>query len=91
MNKNALRLRTFPFPLKKKVKAWLNSLPPSVITTWEELVRKLTQFTSNQDNKANECYYHINSIYDESLYKVWERYEDLLHEPPILFLNSDIL
>ena len=34
---DAIRLRLFPFSLRDKAKVWLNSLPPSLITTWEEL------------------------------------------------------
>ena len=36
---DAIRLRLFPFSLNSKAKAWLISLPPGTITTWEELVR----------------------------------------------------
>ena len=36
---DAIRLRLFPFSLRDKAKVWLNSLPPSLITTWEELAQ----------------------------------------------------
>ncbi|KAL5557920.1 hypothetical protein UlMin_034131 [Ulmus minor] len=32
---DAVRLRLFPFSLNNKAKAWLISLPPGTITTWE--------------------------------------------------------
>ena len=35
---DAIRLRLFPFYLNKKAKAWLISLPPGTITTWDGLV-----------------------------------------------------
>ncbi|XP_023892547.2 uncharacterized protein LOC112004530 [Quercus suber] len=34
---DAIRLKLFPFSLRDKAKVWLNSLPPGIITTWEEL------------------------------------------------------
>ncbi|KAL5564735.1 hypothetical protein UlMin_027899 [Ulmus minor] len=42
---DAIRLRLFPFSLNSKAKAWLTSLPPRTITTWEGLVRSfLTKY-----------------------------------------------
>ena len=35
---DAIRLRLFPFSLNNKAKAWLISLPPGTITTWDGLV-----------------------------------------------------
>ena len=36
----SIRLRLFPFSLKDKAKAWLNSLEVGSITTWDQLSRK---------------------------------------------------
>ena len=35
---DAIRLRLFPFSLNNKAKAWLTSLPPGTINTWDGLV-----------------------------------------------------
>ena len=35
---DAIRLQFFPFSLNNKAKAWLISLPPGKITTWDGLV-----------------------------------------------------
>ena len=35
---DAIRLRLFPFSLNNKAKAWLTSLPPGTITSWDGLV-----------------------------------------------------
>ena len=35
---DSIRLRLFPFSLKDKAKAWLNSLPAKVITSWDILM-----------------------------------------------------
>jgi len=34
---DAIRLWLFPFSLKDKARAWLHSLPPDSIRTWDEL------------------------------------------------------
>ena len=36
---DAIRLRLFPFTLKDRAKAWLNSQPLASIITWDNLVR----------------------------------------------------
>ena len=42
---DVIRLRLFPFQLRGKARAWLHSLPPRCITTWDELTRAfLTKF-----------------------------------------------
>ncbi|KAI4325824.1 hypothetical protein MLD38_031187 [Melastoma candidum] len=42
---DVIRLRLFPFSLRNKAKAWLYSLSPGSITTWDDLAREfLTKF-----------------------------------------------
>ena len=36
---DAIRLRLFSCTLKDRAKVWLNSQPPALITTWDNLVR----------------------------------------------------
>ena len=44
-NDESIRLRMFPFSLKDKAKAWLNSLHAGSLSTWNELSNKfLTKF-----------------------------------------------
>ncbi|KAI3775749.1 hypothetical protein L1987_45501 [Smallanthus sonchifolius] len=40
VSNDAIRLRMFPFPLRERAKAWLNSLPTGSITTWDNLAQK---------------------------------------------------
>ncbi|GAB2278494.1 hypothetical protein Dimus_039293 [Dionaea muscipula] len=40
VSEDAIRLRLFPFSLRDKAKAWLNSLQPGSVTTWEDLAAK---------------------------------------------------
>jgi len=47
VSSDAIRLRLFPFSLRDKTRAWLQSLPSGCITTWAELIRAfLTKFFS---------------------------------------------
>jgi len=36
---DAIRLRLFPFSLRDKARAWLHSLPPGTISTWDKLTK----------------------------------------------------
>ncbi|KAM6553764.1 hypothetical protein CsatB_014526 [Cannabis sativa] len=80
----SVRLRLFPFSLKDKSKAWLNSLPARSISTWDELVNKfLSKFfpMSKTDNIRRE----ISEFYQkdhEEFYECWERFKDLLLKCP---------
>ncbi|KAL5571571.1 hypothetical protein UlMin_021168 [Ulmus minor] len=81
---DAVRLRLFPFSLNSKAKAWLISLPPGIITTWEGLVRSfLTKYfppakSAKMRNDITNFFQHDQ----ESLYEAWERFKDLLRKCP---------
>ena len=53
---DAIRLRLFHFSLRDKAKVWLNTLPPGLITTWEELAQKILAkyFPSCKYSKVKE-------------------------------------
>ena len=38
---DAIQLRLFPFSLRDKAKAWLQSLPAGSITTWNDLAQNI--------------------------------------------------
>ncbi|KAK5845657.1 hypothetical protein PVK06_001857 [Gossypium arboreum] len=40
VTEDALRLKLFPYSLRDRERAWLNSLPPSSISTWQELAER---------------------------------------------------
>ena len=44
---DAIRLRMFPFSLKDRAKAWLNSQQTGSISTWNDLAQKFSQSTSH--------------------------------------------
>ncbi|KAL5574228.1 hypothetical protein UlMin_023825 [Ulmus minor] len=81
---DAVRLRLFPFSLNSKAKAWLISLPPGTITTWEGLVSSfLTKYfppakSAKMRNDITNFFQHDQ----ESLYEAWERFKDLLRKCP---------
>ncbi|KAL5573865.1 hypothetical protein UlMin_023462 [Ulmus minor] len=81
---DAIRLRLFPFSLNNKAKAWLNSLPPGKITTWDGLVRSfLTKyFPPAKSTKMRNDITNFLQQDQESLYEAWERYKDLLRKCP---------
>ena len=40
VTEDALRLKLFLYSLRDRARAWLNSLPPSSISTWQELAER---------------------------------------------------
>ena len=81
---NSVRLRLFPFSLKDKAKAWLNSLSLGSITSWELLVTKfLSKFFPMA--KTNALRREIADFYQdeqEKFYESWERFKDLILKCP---------
>jgi len=77
---DAILLRLFPFSLRDKARAWVHSLPPGSISTWEELTMAfLAKFFP--PSKTVSLRNHITSFTqreDETLYEVWEQFKDLL-------------
>ena len=61
-NDESIRFRMFPFSLKDKAKAWLNSLPAGSISTWDELSNTfLTKFFPM--SKTNALRREISDFY----------------------------
>ena len=81
---DAIRLRLFPFSLNSKAKAWLTSLPPGIITTWEGLVRSfLTKyFPPAKSAKMRNDITNFFQQDQESLYEAWERFKEFLRKCP---------
>ena len=83
-NDKSVKLRMFPFSLKDKAKAWLNSLPTGTITSWNQLVNKfLGKFFPM--SKTDALRREISDFYQtegEQFYECWERFNDLLLKCP---------
>ncbi|KAL5580713.1 hypothetical protein UlMin_013155 [Ulmus minor] len=55
---DAIRLRLFSFSLNNKAKAWLTSLPPGTITTWDGLVQSLYEAWVRYKDLLRKCPHH---------------------------------
>ena len=81
---DAIRLGLFLFSLRDKARAWLHSLPPGLITTWDDLTKAfLAKFfpPSKMASLRNQIT-SFTQREDESLYEAWERFKDLLRLCP---------
>ena len=81
---DSIRLRLFPFSLKDKAKAWLNSLPARVITSWEILVQKFLAkfFPMSRTNALRKEITDFAQRDNEMFSECWERFKDLLLKCP---------
>ena len=80
----SVRLKMFPFYLKDKAKAWLNSLAPSSITSWHQLNYKFLSkfFPMSKTNALRREIADFTQKDDEQFYVCWERFKDLLLRCP---------
>ena len=79
-----MRLRLFPFSLGPRPKAWLDSLDPESIITWDELTTAFLgkyfppKMTADYRSRITD----FQQQDGESLNVAWERHKDLLRECP---------
>ncbi|XP_045800522.1 uncharacterized protein LOC123894544 [Trifolium pratense] len=76
----AIRLRLFPFSLRDKVRAWLQSLPSNSVATWNEL-KKVFLARYFPPSKTAMLRAQINGFRqrdNESLFEAWERYKEMI-------------
>ena len=68
---DAIRLRLFPFSLRDKSKAWLNSLPAGSITTWDMMVQKFLAkyFPPSKTAKMQNDITNFAQFEGESMYE----------------------
>nr|ABD63156.1 Retrotransposon gag protein [Asparagus officinalis] len=81
---DAIKLRLFPFSLRDKARAWLQSLPPGSITTWDQLSEAFLAkyFPPSKTAQLRNQITTFTQKEGESLYDAWERYKDLLRMCP---------
>ncbi|CAN6465559.1 unnamed protein product [Victoria cruziana] len=80
---NALRLRLFPFSLKKKARDWLESLSQSIsVATWEDLLREFLKkyFSIGKTNHYRRAILIFAALEGEYFHQAWERMKDLLRK-----------
>ena len=90
---DAIRLRLFPFTLKNRAKAWLNSQPPTSITIWELLAKAFLAkyFLPAKTAKIIKDITTFQQFEMESLSDAWERFKELLRSCPHHGLPRDVL
>ncbi|KAL5577968.1 hypothetical protein UlMin_019667 [Ulmus minor] len=79
-----LKLKLFPYSLRDRARAWLNSLPSDSITTWNDLAEKflMKYFPPTKNAKLRNDITSFQQLEGESLYETWERYKELLRRCP---------
>ncbi|KAL5563855.1 hypothetical protein UlMin_033602 [Ulmus minor] len=79
-----MELKLFPYSLRDRARAWLNSLPSDSITTWNDLAEKflMKYFPPNKNAKLRNDITSFQQLEGESLYETWERYKELLRRCP---------
>ncbi|XP_062089712.1 uncharacterized protein LOC133796256 [Humulus lupulus] len=84
VTEDALRLKLFPYSLRDRARAWLNSLPSDFATTWQELVERflMKYFPPTKNAKLRNEITSFQQLDEESLYEAWERFKELLHKCP---------
>ncbi|XP_062115229.1 uncharacterized protein LOC133829536 [Humulus lupulus] len=84
VTEDALRLKLFPYSLRNRARAWLNSLPSDSVTTWQELAERfLTKhFPPTKNAKLHNEITSFQRLKEESLYEAWERFKELLRKCP---------
>ena len=84
ITENQLRMRCIPHALKGEAKAWLLTLPPASLRTWDEVREKLTdQYYAPQ--KTSEIRAKISSFFqqdNETFYDAWERFKKYTRDCP---------
>ncbi|KAL9411530.1 hypothetical protein AB3S75_045182 [Citrus x aurantiifolia] len=84
VSQETLRVRLFPFSLRDRARAWLNSLPPDSITTWNDLADKflMKYFPPTKNAKLRNEITSFHQLEDESLCDACERFKELLRRCP---------
>lgn len=84
VSNEALRLTLFPFSLRDRAKAWLNSQPPNSIATWADLCEKVLKkyFPPTRNVKLRNEILLFRQEDDEAVSDAWERFKELLRKCP---------
>ena len=84
VSEDALRLKLFPYSLRDRARAWLNSLPSNSVMTWNDLAEKflMKYFPPTKNAKLRNDITGFQQMDGESLYEAWERYKELLRKCP---------
>ena len=81
---DAFRLKLFPYSLKDRAKAWLTSLEPNSIHTWNEMAEKFLAkyFPPSKNARMRNEVTAFRQKDAETLFEAWERWKELLRKCP---------
>ncbi|XP_030497803.2 uncharacterized protein LOC115713460 [Cannabis sativa] len=84
VSEEALRLKLFPFSLRDRARAWLNTLPPDSVTNWNDLAEKFLRkyFPPTRNAKFRSEIMSFQQSEDETTSDAWERFKELLRKCP---------
>ncbi|XP_024027611.1 uncharacterized protein LOC112093437 [Morus notabilis] len=84
VTEEALRLKLFPYSLRDRARAWLNSLPPDSVANWNDLAEKflVKYFPPNKNAKLRNDITSFQQLEGEALCESWERFKELLRKCP---------
>ncbi|GJR21471.1 DNA-directed DNA polymerase [Tanacetum coccineum] len=76
------RLRFFHFSLKGKVEKWLDKIPPTQITTWDQLVLRFLDyfFPTGRTSSFRDMFLQFKQGDDESIKGAWIRFQNLIKQ-----------
>ena len=80
LTEDQLRMRCFPYSLKDKAKAWLMTLAPGSLTTWEAVYNRfIEKFYSHQKTAdVRGKIATFTQMDGELFHEAWERFQSLL-------------
>ena len=81
---DVIRLRLFPFTLIEEAKAWMKSLEPNSITTWDAFRTKFNTryFPPAKADKDKTDIMSFTQNGDETLVEAWEKFKRMLRMCP---------
>ncbi|GKD96011.1 hypothetical protein Tco_1379908 [Tanacetum coccineum] len=90
VTQDQIMLRAFPMSLTGAASRWLRNEPSGLITNWETLKMKfLNKYCPpTHTTKKMEEIYNFQQEQDESLFRAWERFKELLMKCPQHYLTD---
>ncbi|XP_024024962.1 uncharacterized protein LOC112092619 [Morus notabilis] len=84
VTEKALRLKLFPYSLRDRARAWLNSLPLDSVANSTDLAEKflVKYFPPNKNAKLRNDIISFQQLEGEALCESWERFKELLRKCP---------
>ncbi|GKC19400.1 reverse transcriptase domain-containing protein, partial [Tanacetum coccineum] len=78
------RLRFFYFSLKGKVAEWLDRIPPTQVTMWDQLVSRFLDhfFLVGRTSTLRDLILRFKQGDDEPIKSAWIRFQDLINQVP---------